>query len=219
MGKSEITKEIEGVLRTYDPANLGGIAINKFRGRHIAFEVPVECGTTTAGIVDAVEISEYFGGNEHRHVCYWHDIGRYIAGTFKSQCNRSMDTPPQYCDVSCPWRRSVEIGTPKILVTCFEIKVTVSDFKSKNGHNFVGNLNYYVVPIELYPQIKELTPEDIGILVYYDGKGEVKKNAAGYSVYPYFGIRKKKDAAFKSMSDEDQKWMILSVLKRIRRSA
>lgn len=27
-------------------------------------------------------------------------------------------------------------------MTCFEIKITKSDFKSENGHNFVGNKNY-----------------------------------------------------------------------------
>lgn len=29
---------------------------------------------------------------------------------------------------------------------CFEIKSSAEDFKSKNGHNFIGDYNYYVMP-------------------------------------------------------------------------
>ena len=53
------------------------------------------------------------------------------------------------------------------MTTCFEIKISVSDFKSKNGHNFCGNHNYYVVPLDIYKSIEPLVPTDIGIIVYY----------------------------------------------------
>jgi len=49
-------------------------------------------------------------------------------------------------------------------VYCIEIKVSLSDFKSKNGHNFVGHLNYYAVPFELVDKIVDLVPKNIGIL-------------------------------------------------------
>ncbi len=39
--------------------------------------------------------------------------------------------------------------------TCLEIKVTKGDFKSNNGHNFVGDKNYYVVPSNLVVFVKE----------------------------------------------------------------
>lgn len=42
------------------------------------------------------------------------------------------------------------------MATCFEMKITKSDFKSKNGHNFVGNRNYYVIPKNIYPKVKEM---------------------------------------------------------------
>jgi hypothetical protein len=29
---------------------------------------------------------------------------------------------------------------------CYEIKSSVEDFNSKNGHNFLGDYNYYVMP-------------------------------------------------------------------------
>ena len=37
---------------------------------------------------------------------------------------------------------------------CFEVKSSVDDFHSKNGHNFLGDYNYYVMPEEVYEQIK-----------------------------------------------------------------
>jgi hypothetical protein len=40
-------------------------------------------------------------------------------------------------------------------VTCYEIKVSLQDFKSENGHNLVGDKNYYVVPKELYNELIE----------------------------------------------------------------
>lgn len=46
-----------------------------------------------------------------------------------------------------------------------EIKVTKADFKSKNGHTFIGNKNYYAMPPELYEQVKDKVPKDIGVLV------------------------------------------------------
>ena len=29
---------------------------------------------------------------------------------------------------------------------CYEVKSSVEDFHSKNGHNFIGDFNYYVMP-------------------------------------------------------------------------
>lgn len=29
---------------------------------------------------------------------------------------------------------------------CYEVKSSVEDFRSKNGHNFIGDYNYYVMP-------------------------------------------------------------------------
>lgn len=53
----------------------------------------------------------------------------------------------------------------KGIIRCYEIKVTESDFHSKNGHNFVGNCNYYVMPKELWEQVKDEIPAHVGVLV------------------------------------------------------
>lgn len=36
---------------------------------------------------------------------------------------------------------------------------------SKNGHNFLGDYNYYVMPEEVYEQIKEEIPYQVGVYV------------------------------------------------------
>lgn len=69
----------------------------------------------------------------------------------------------------CVFRRPVY--TLGILTTCYEVKITVSNFKSKNGHNFHGNRNYYVVPVEIYDKVKCLVPQGIGIIVFYPKSG------------------------------------------------
>lgn len=55
---------------------------------------------------------------------------------------------------------------------CYEIKVTKSDFRSKNKHSFVGHYNYFVVTKELYDQIKDEIPDWVGC---YAGECCVKK--------------------------------------------
>lgn len=205
--KTEMTKTIERSLSRYFPASICGIKINKFRDQHTAFEVPVECGTTSAGIVDCVRVAEYFGDLEQQNVCIAHRWKNEGIRRAALRCERGVldsDGAPLLCDErKCTLNAVRTVGTQKVLIACFEIKITKADFKSRNGHNFVGNLNYYVVPKEIYEDIKDLVPEDIGIILYI-------------STDKFSGLRKKKECAFREMSDEDQKWMLLSVMKRIR---
>lgn len=55
---------------------------------------------------------------------------------------------------------------------CYEIKVSKSDFQSLAKNTFVGHFNYYVMPKELYDQVKDEIQKHIG--VYING-GCVKK--------------------------------------------
>lgn len=56
-------------------------------------------------------------------------------------------------------------GIEKGDVYCFEVKSSVEDFKSKNGHNFLGDFNYYVMPEEVFASVKEQIPYYVGVLV------------------------------------------------------
>jgi hypothetical protein len=69
-------------------------------------------------------------------------------------------------------------------VYCYEIKVTLNDFKSKNGHNFIGDYNYYVIPIELYKILleKQLIPKykNYGIITYDKTLKIIEKSKKSY---------------------------------------
>ena len=51
---------------------------------------------------------------------------------------------------------------------CYEIKSSVEDFQSKNGHNFLGDFNYYVMPRTVYETVKDMLPYGVGVYVTDD---------------------------------------------------
>lgn len=48
---------------------------------------------------------------------------------------------------------------------CYEIKVSVSDFKSKAKLSFLGDYNYYVMPKELYLEVEKNIPWGVGVIL------------------------------------------------------
>ena len=57
-------------------------------------------------------------------------------------------------------------------VRCYEIKISKSDFLSDNKKTFIGDFNYYVLPTELYYDVKNLVEDGIGIWLV-DKKGRI----------------------------------------------
>lgn len=53
-------------------------------------------------------------------------------------------------------------------ITCYEIKQSKQDFHSKNHLTFIGHKNYFVMPYELYEQVKNEIPAGIGVYVAID---------------------------------------------------
>lgn len=49
---------------------------------------------------------------------------------------------------------------------CYELKVTKSDFHSTAKLSFIGNYNYFVLPLSLYQEIQDEIPAEIGVLSY-----------------------------------------------------
>lgn len=48
---------------------------------------------------------------------------------------------------------------------CYEVKSSVEDFHQKNGHNFIGDFNYYVMPEEVFEKVKKEIPHYVGVYV------------------------------------------------------
>ena len=51
---------------------------------------------------------------------------------------------------------------------CYEIKQSKQDFYSNNALTFIGNKNYFVMPYDLYLQVKNDIPNNIGVYVSID---------------------------------------------------
>ncbi len=84
---------------------------------------------------------------------------------------------------------------------CVEIKISKSDFKSKNGHNFFASLNYYAVPAELVDYARSNAPDHVGILsVHYNRRLEqMKEQYENYNIKKHrlFNVRTEKKARTK----------------------
>ena len=80
---------------------------------------------------------------------------------------------------------------------CYEIKITKADFKSENGHNFVGNKNYYVIPSDLLDFTKDKLKNQtkVGIITFNQQENrsycyfETKKRCKKTQYSMDFGLR------------------------------
>ena len=119
--------------------------------------------TTPSGIVDSIRFEDI-------------DIGN-VECRNPNTCNWS-DRKDNGCK-SCMFRHH-QVKT-RMLITCFEVKISMSDFHSGHGSNFWGHMNYYCVPGEMAPLVaKELEFDSkVGILSW-DGKHLRKYRPAQY---------------------------------------
>lgn len=65
-------------------------------------------------------------------------------------------------------------GIEKGDFSCYEIKSSVDDFHSKNGHNFIGDKNYYVMPESVFEN-EPVHCKDCQHLMFSDCYGECTK--------------------------------------------
>lgn len=56
-------------------------------------------------------------------------------------------------------------GIEKGIFTCYEVKSCKNDFNSGFGRNFIGEKNYFVMPMSLYKEVIQEIPHNIGALV------------------------------------------------------
>jgi hypothetical protein len=201
--KSELTLKIEDALKWYRPAVMGGFDISLARDRHMAFEVPAVSGTSLGGLIDAVEITEYMKILPERRICMWgFSKSAYsdAEGVRPEICKKNYSEARHGCDeAACTWNTSSYVKEDDMLVICYEIKVSKSDFASRHGHNLVGNLNYYVMPHRLYPEVKDKIKDGIGVITLANNGN---------------GLRKKIDSGYTDIGHEAQKWLMLTVMKK-----
>jgi hypothetical protein len=44
-------------------------------------------------------------------------------------------------------------GLEKGIFICYEVKSSIEDYRSPNGHNFLGEKNYYVMPMDVWNRL------------------------------------------------------------------
>lgn len=77
----------------------------------------------------------------------------------------------------CPVNNSTS-GIEKGDVYCYEVKSSVDDFRSKHGHNLIGDINYYVMQNDVYETVKDKIPYFVGILTPDEHGGLTYKRKA-----------------------------------------
>lgn len=56
-------------------------------------------------------------------------------------------------------------GIEKGIFTCYEVKSCKADFKSGFGKNFIGEKNYFVMPMSTYKEVIQDIPHNVGVMV------------------------------------------------------
>lgn len=75
----------------------------------------------------------------------------------------------------------------KGIFTCYEVKSCKADFKSGFGQNFIGEKNYFVMPISLYKEIANEIPHNVGVIVpipYLKDKMDEFETQPNYRLIP-----------------------------------
>lgn len=104
--------------------------------------------------------------NPHRdHRIYWAREVTFDYGTLNQIRVDYMVFEPKNNSVS---------GIEKGDFFCYEIKSSVADFESKHGHNFIGDYNYYVMPLDVFEKVKDKIPFSVGVLAPSDLTGYLK---------------------------------------------
>ena len=107
------------------------------------------------------ELTSKLSGLVEKHINPNNDTRIYLSKEVTFEYQSSHPIRVDYVRFK-PINNSVS-GIEKGDFYCYEIKSCLDDFNSKNGHNFIGDYNYYVMSKELYEIVKEKIPYDIGV--------------------------------------------------------
>lgn len=215
MSKTKETRLIEEKLDFWKPTKLSKFKPSYMRTQVGIHECTVAHGDIKSGIVDYVWIADGFTNEKDTYKCSLLGNIKYVSPQFK--CNRypeediktlkcftELSVDETVCNKCVMKYRTVERDIVHYII-CFEIKVTVNDFYSKHGHNFVGDLNYYVMLPELYKEVKDGIPENVGVIIANISKDDNVK------------FKIKKDSTLTEISETERNWFLQTALSRERK--
>lgn len=99
---------------------------------------------------------------EIEHIAYKHFWKQGWYGVLECAVPKSYD--PHY------HRERVDFVTYETtgIFRFYEIKITKSDFHSSAALTWLGQYNYYILPLDLYNQVKDEIPKEIGVWAVYE---------------------------------------------------
>ena len=103
---------------------------------------------------------------------------------------------------------------------CFELKATKADFRSKAAHSFVGHFGYYVMPADLYDEVRADIPKGIGVYLCYSKHGgglyaRCEKKAS--RMEPSVDVQILKDSMIRSLARDSHKFYLQDDESRLER--
>lgn len=104
-----------------------------------------------------------------------YDTRNYIAKEVTFDYGKPHECRVDYMKF-VPKNNSVS-GIEKGMFYCYEVKSCMADYISEHGHNFIGDLNYYVMPQVLFDSVKYEIPRNIGVIVEKNGVLYVERKA------------------------------------------
>lgn len=110
------------------------------------------------------EITSIMSKLIQKHICPGNDPRIYWAREVTFDYSTASNTVRVDFMKFVPVNNTVS-GIEKGDFYCYEVKSSVEDFHSKNGHNFIGDYNYYVMPEDVYEAIKNEIPYYVGVYV------------------------------------------------------
>ena len=213
MAKTELTKRIEARLSSYRPKELGDYKLNYHRDQYDMYEVPVTHGYIQDGLVDYVWLAEGFTNIRQEPYCIAPKYANSVWGVSSHNCEYTSDDFKVMQNKSpiisnacneCRYKSYMVKQDDTPAVICFEIKVSKADFHSNHGHNFIGNLNYYVMPLELYKEVADEIPSEIGCIAF---SASDKQDV----------LRKRKDAIWREIDKDLYSSLLLTALNKYRK--
>lgn len=189
--ETALTQKIKKRLRDFRPAYRSNM-------RTIRWAEEVQ---TATGFVDVIRFEDYIQQDDSYCVRLTpreeDRQGPAVDLTALVGCkNNGMIFPCKNCHGCVYKRNSYTLG---ILTTCYEVKVTVADMRSGNGHNFHGNRNYYAVPVDMAVQAAEIAPPGIGIIAYYPNSGHMTV---------------KRECEYREITTDDLSYLLYAALKK-----
>ena len=89
-------------------------------------------------------------------------------------------------------------GIEKGIFICYEVKSCKADFESGFGKNFIGEKNYFLMPMSTYKEVVQDIPHNVGVLVPVPQFGDVHEEFEN-----------------PTKLDKEKKWKLVAIRKTI----